>query len=96
MLEDVTESTHSKQIVIVTGASSGIGRSIAVHFGERGATVVCASRSNEPHQGERYDTDAATPTEQRINERTPGAGRFIPTDITDSNAVADLIEETVD
>jgi NADP-dependent 3-hydroxy acid dehydrogenase YdfG len=32
------------QVVVITGASSGIGRETAIAFGERGASVVLAAR----------------------------------------------------
>src|SRR5437879_5157061 len=34
----------SEQVVVLTGASSGIGREAATLFGERGASVVLAAR----------------------------------------------------
>ena len=37
----------SQQVVAVVGASSGIGRDVALKFAERGAKVVVASRSKE-------------------------------------------------
>lgn len=37
----------SEQVVVVTGASSGIGRETAIQFGERGARVVLAARNGE-------------------------------------------------
>ncbi len=37
----------SEQVIVVTGASSGIGRATALALGERGASVVVAAR-NEP------------------------------------------------
>jgi len=36
--------------VIVTGASRGIGKQIAIEFGRRGAQVVVVARSLEPHR----------------------------------------------
>lgn len=37
----------NEQVVVITGASSGIGRVTARMFGERGARVVCAARNQE-------------------------------------------------
>ena len=39
--------TLSEQVVIVTGASSGIGEAAAFELGRRGATVVCCARRQE-------------------------------------------------
>src|SRR5688500_8383426 len=36
-----------QQVVVIVGASSGIGREAALRFARRGATVVLASRSQE-------------------------------------------------
>ncbi len=41
----------SKQVVLVTGASSGIGRSCAERLAARGCTVVGASRRVDPGEG---------------------------------------------
>ena len=39
-------SSFQNRVVIVTGASRGIGRAVAVRFGEAGAVVVAAARGN--------------------------------------------------
>jgi serine 3-dehydrogenase len=39
--------TLKNQIVLVVGASSGIGRSIAIHFAREGATVMAAARRQD-------------------------------------------------
>ncbi|HKF44314.1 MAG TPA: SDR family NAD(P)-dependent oxidoreductase [Thermoanaerobaculia bacterium] len=61
--------------VIVTGASRGIGRSVAQRFAEEGARVGLVSRSEK----DLLDTAA------RI-QKAGGTGLAIPTDITDPEA----------
>lgn len=86
---------HADRTVIVTGASSGIGRGTAIRFGEEGANVVCASRSNDPHQGDYYDTDETDPTETVIDKETSGNGTFISTDVTNPDDCETLVEAAV-
>ena len=87
---------HDGRTVIVTGASSGIGRRIAIRFAEDGASVVCASRSNEPKSGKYYDTDVSMPTEVYIREELDQPAMFVSTDVSEPEAVQNLVEETVD
>ncbi|MFC1798505.1 SDR family oxidoreductase [Thermodesulfobacteriota bacterium] len=42
-------STLSDKTIIITGASRGIGRAMAVRFAREGANVVIAAKSAEPH-----------------------------------------------
>ena len=37
-----------EQVIVLTGASSGIGREAAGLFGRRGASVVLAARTRRP------------------------------------------------
>ncbi|RDZ34474.1 hypothetical protein C5B89_18990, partial [Haloferax sp. Atlit-47N] len=92
----MTSQRHAKRTVIVTGASSGIGRRIARQFGREGANVVCASRSNEPKTGKHHDTDISDPTEQIIREETSGDAVFVSTDVSDPDQVRNLVDETVE
>ena len=68
---------------VVTGASSGIGRSIAQKLGEEGANVVVADVKREPNQNGR-------PTDEIINE-DGGEAVFIETDVSDEESVQDMV-----
>lgn len=92
----MSSQRHEDRTVIVTGASSGIGRRIAQQFGDEGANVVCASRSNEPNQGKYYDTDVTVPTEEYVREETPGDAIFVSTDVSEHEQVKAMVDEAVD
>lgn len=68
---------------IVTGASSGIGRSIAQKLGGEGANVVVADVKREPNQDGR-------PTDEKISENG-GEAIFIETDVSDEESVQDMV-----
>ncbi|RBI62363.1 3-oxoacyl-ACP reductase [halophilic archaeon] len=74
------------QTVIVTGASSGIGREIAEQFAQEGADVVVCSR-------EQGNVD---PVAETINEADGGTAIAVECDVTDRDAVDALVEATVD
>jgi NAD(P)-dependent dehydrogenase (short-subunit alcohol dehydrogenase family) len=64
------------RIVVVTGASGGIGRATAVAFGARGDTVALIARGDEGLAGAARDVEAAG-----------GTALIIPLDVADSDAV---------
>lgn len=72
-------------VVVVTGASSGIGRATAVAFAERGATVVLAARRRQPL------FELADDCQHR-----GGRALAVPTDVTDEDAVKALAKEAVE
>ncbi len=72
------------KVAIVTGSSSGIGKAIALRFGEEGATVVAAARRE----------DLLARTVKQITERG-GQAVAIPTDVCDEAQVERLIANTV-
>ncbi|GIF14972.1 SDR family oxidoreductase [Actinoplanes teichomyceticus] len=71
----------SEQVVVITGASSGIGRAAALAFAARGARVVCAARGAPA-----LDTLVA-----RIHA-DGGSAVAVPTDVADPRAVRALAE----
>ena len=74
--------------VVITGAASGIGREIAVRFGDAGANVVIGDIAEEPK-------DADTPTHEAI-ESAGGTATFQKTDVTDREQIEALVETAHD
>ena len=84
----------SEDAVIVTGASSGIGRAVAVGFGEAGATVINADVRAAPkdRDDETAAADAETPTHEYIDAETEGRGVFVETDVSEVDQLRSVIE----
>jgi NAD(P)-dependent dehydrogenase (short-subunit alcohol dehydrogenase family) len=74
------------QVVVVTGASAGIGRAIARRFAQDGARVALLSRNRAGLEGARKDVEGAG-----------GEALVLPVDVADHVAVeaaADAVEES--
>ncbi|MFO0850007.1 MAG: SDR family oxidoreductase [Gemmataceae bacterium] len=74
----------SEQVVVLTGASSGIGRETALTLGRRGARVVLAARTTEALDDVAREVQAAG-----------GQAHVVPTDVTDFAQVERLAAEAV-
>jgi NAD(P)-dependent dehydrogenase (short-subunit alcohol dehydrogenase family) len=74
------------QTVLVTGASSGIGRASAVELAGRGAQLVLVARGREPLE------------EAAAEARAAGAAAVVvcPADVLDEDAVRDAVTTAVD
>jgi short-subunit dehydrogenase len=76
--------TFRDAVVVITGASSGIGRATALAFAAEGARLVLASRSHE-----------ALPEVEQDCRRRGGQALVVPTDIADPAAVERLAQLAV-
>ncbi|MBN2051301.1 MAG: glucose 1-dehydrogenase [Spirochaetales bacterium] len=82
-----TKSLAGKTAV-VTGAASGIGRSIALLFAAEGAQVIVADITTKVKEG-------GEPTADCI-QQAGGSALFIPTDVSKWTEVDNLVSQTVE
>jgi NAD(P)-dependent dehydrogenase (short-subunit alcohol dehydrogenase family) len=78
--------SRQPEIVVITGASAGVGRAIARAFAKRGAHIGLVARGHEGLEGARQDV-----------ERAGGKALVIPTDVSNPDqveAAAQKVEET--
>jgi L-rhamnose 1-dehydrogenase len=73
------------KVAIVTGATRGIGRAIAVRFGQEGARVAVVGRDQEMGRESVQLTGAAG-----------GEAIFLPTDVANSTQVEEMVNTVVD
>ncbi|WP_408959561.1 SDR family oxidoreductase [Natrinema sp. 74] len=79
------ERTRDSEVVVITGASAGVGRATARAFAERGAKVGLLARGEDGLEGAREDVESAG-----------GEAVVVPTDVADPDeveAAAETVEE---
>lgn len=78
-----------EKVVVVTGASKGIGKATASAFAAVGAKVVLAARTRETLEQVAHELSVG-------GVSNPDSILAVPTDVTDADAVQRLIERTLD
>lgn len=79
----MNETGVAPRVIVITGASSGVGRGVAGAFSQAGATVVLAARRDEE-------------LEAVVAESAPeGTAVAVPTDVADPVAVENLARTAV-
>lgn len=81
------------RVTVVTGASSGNGRAIALRLAAEGAHVLCCDLTPNARPGG-YDDSPAVPTHELIEQRG-GVARFQTCDAGDERAVEEAVERAV-
>src|SRR4051794_21773343 len=66
----------AQRVVVITGASAGVGRATAQAFARRGASIGLLARGRDGLEGARRDV-----------ESLGGRGLVLPTDVADADAV---------
>ena len=85
MTSDRRRPPLDKQVVVITGASQGIGRETALLFGRRGALVVAAARNEE-----------ALRTLADEIERSGGRAESVTIDVSDFPEVERLADRAIE
>ena len=77
------QASGGDEVVVVTGASAGVGRATAREFGKRGAKVILLAKGTE-----------GLATTKREIEAAGGRALPIPTEVSDANAVEEEARRT--
>lgn len=83
---DMVKKDLEGKVVLITGASSGIGKAIAQRFAGEGAYLSLASRSREKLEGIAKELEDKYKIETLVN----------PTDIREEEQIKNMVKKTVD
>ncbi|HWT32032.1 MAG TPA: SDR family NAD(P)-dependent oxidoreductase, partial [Propylenella sp.] len=73
----VGRKSSGRPVVVITGASAGVGRATAMAFASRGWAVGLIARGADGLEGARRDV-----------EESGGAALVLPADVADANAIS--------
>lgn len=78
-------NTFAGKVVLVTGSTSGIGRTTAITFAQQGATVITTGLSENDGQ-----------ETVRLIQETGSEGLFLKADLTQANEVKQLVNTAIE
>ena len=81
------------KVAIITGASSGLGRAIALAYSREGAHVVCADL--RPHARAQVQAETETATDEVIRQKG-GKAIFVKCDVSSATDVEGMVKKTVE
>lgn len=84
--------TFRNKTAIITGASRGIGREIAIRLGKEGANVVLAAKTVEPHQS----LEGTIGSVAQEVEAVGGKALALKLDVRDAEAINDVVKKAYD
>ena len=84
MKNEISATNNLQKVAIVTGSSSGIGRTTSVALAKEGIKVVIGARRDK--EGEETI---------RLVKESGGDGVFVNTDVSNEDSVIALVQETV-
>ena len=84
------------KVVVVTGASKGIGKATAFAFAAAGAKVVLAARTRETLEQVAEELRVGGISGETPKQKHPDSILAVPTDVTNVDAVKQLIQRTLD
>ena len=86
------EQSLSGQAVIVTGASRGVGRALAIRLGEMGAGVACVARATDAAQ---FKLPGTVDETARAVEAAGGDGLAVPCDLSRPDQIEAIVDTVV-